>query len=591
MRKENGKRESPYKGILKFADEKKPQLSFAVVLSVLSSAFGIVPYIAVAILLQKALASSLTTIWAILLPVIALCGYLLKHTLYAKSTLCSHKVAYEIIKNIRTTIMKKMSKVSMGTIQGKSSGEFKQLVIDDAERLEGPLAHAIPEMTASILVPIFVILYLLVIDWRMALAALVSAILGNLIYYGMMFGRGEVMKEYMMSNANMNATIVEYVNGMEVIKAFNQTASSMGRFQSAVLKVRDITTKRYKHCWPFMSISQAILPSSIAFVLPVGMALISGSTVSLAELIVCILLSMAIVGSLQNFTEFWESFAVISEVQPRIQALLDMEELTEPAQPKHTDKADMQMKDVHFGYGDSEIIHGISFTAKAGSVTAFVGPSGSGKSTLAKLIARFWDVQEGAVCIGGVPVSQIPKQELMNRIAFVFQDSQLLKASILENVRASRPDATREQVVEALRSAQCDDILEKLPKGVDTVLGTKGVYLSGGEQQRIALARAILKDAPIVLLDEATAFADPENEHKIQMAFERLTQGKTVLMIAHRLPTIQNADEILVLEQGTAAERGTHDSLMARNGIYASMWRDYQTSVAWNIGKEGHHAS
>ena len=382
MRKENGKRESPYKGILKFADEKKPQLSFAVVLSVLSSAFGIVPYIAVAILLQKALASSLTTTWAILLPVIALCGYLLKHTLYAKSTLCSHKVAYEIIKNIRTTIMKKMSKVSMGTIQGKSSGEFKQLVIDDAERLEGPLAHAIPEMTASILVPIFVILYLLVIDWRMALAALVSAILGNLIYYGMMFGRGEVMKEYMMSNANMNATIVEYVNGMEVIKAFNQTASSMGRFQSAVLKVRDITTKWYKHCWPFMSISQAILPSSIAFVLPVGMALISGSTVSLAELIVCILLSMAIVGSLQNFTEFWESFAVISEVQPRIQALLDMEELTEPAQPKHTDKADVQMKDVHFGYGDSEIIHGISFTAKAGSVTAFVGPSGSGKSTL-----------------------------------------------------------------------------------------------------------------------------------------------------------------------------------------------------------------
>lgn len=331
MQKENGKRESPYKGILRFAKEKKSQLAFAVVLSVLSSAFGVVPYIAVAILLQKALASSLTTTWAILLPVIALCGYLLKHTLYAKSTLCSHKVAYEIIKNIRTTIMKKMSKVSMGTIQGKSSGEFKQLVIDDAERLEGPLAHAIPEMTASILVPIFVILYLLVIDWRMALAALVSAILGNLIYYGMMFGRGEVMKEYMMSNANMNATIVEYVNGMEVIKAFNQTASSMGRFQSAVLKVRDITTKWYKHCWPFMSISQAILPSSIVFVLPVGMALISGGAVSLAELIVCILLSMAIVGSLQNFTEFWESFAVISEVQPRIQALLDMEELTEPA--------------------------------------------------------------------------------------------------------------------------------------------------------------------------------------------------------------------------------------------------------------------
>ena len=200
-------------------------------------------------------------------------------------------------------------------------------------------------------------------------------------------------------------------------------------------------------------------------------------------------------------------------------------------------------------------------------------------------------MQEGSVCIGGITVSQIPKRELMERIAFVFQDSRLLKASILENVRASRPDATRNQVLEALQAAQCDDILEKLPKGIDTVLGTKGAYLSGGEQQRIALARAILKDAPIVLLDEATAFADPENEHKIQMAFERLTKGKTVLMIAHRLPTIQNADEILVLEQGTVAEQGDHDALMAQNGIYASMWRDYQTSIAWNIGKEGHHAS
>ena len=278
-------------------------------------------------------------------------------------------------------------------------------------------------MTASILVPIFVILYLLVIDWRMALAALVSAILGNLIYYGMMFGRGEVMKEYMMSNANMNATIVEYVNGMEVIKAFNQTASSMGRFQSAVLKVRDITTKWYKHCWPFMSISQAILPSSIAFVLPVGMALISGGAVSLAELIVCILLSMAIVGSLQNFTEVWESFAVISEVQPRIQALLDMEELSEPAQPKRTDKADVQMKDVHFGYGDSEIIHGISFTAKAGSVTAFVGPSGSGKSTLAKLIARFWDVDAGAVLVGGIDIREMSLTDLTEKISYVSQDN------------------------------------------------------------------------------------------------------------------------------------------------------------------------
>ena len=583
MQKEIGKRESPYKGILRFAKEKKSQLSFAVVLSVLSSAFGVVPYIAVAVLLQKALENSLTTTWAILLPVIALCGYLLKHALYAKS---SHKVAYEIIKNIRIAIMKKMSKVSMGTIQEKSSGEFKQLVIDDAERLEGPLAHAIPEMTASILVPIFVILYLLVIDWRMALAALVSAILGNLIYYGMMFGRGEVMKEYMMSNANMNATIVEYVNGMEVIKAFNQTASSMGRFQSAVLKVRDITTKWYKHCWPFMSISQAILPSSIAFVLPVGMALISGGTVSLAELIVCILLSMAIVGSLQNFTEFWESFAVISEVQPRIQALLDMEELTEPAQPKHTDKADMQMKDVHFGYGDSEIIHGISFTAKAGSVTAFVGPSGSGKSTLAKLIARFWDVDAGAVLVGGIDIREMSLTDLIEKISYVSQDNFLFNMSLRDNIRIGKPEATDKEVEWAAAQAGCDEFISRFPQGYDTNAGDAGARLSGGERQRLAIARAILKNAPIVILDEATAFTDPENEDKLQRSIDKLTKGKTLIVIAHRLSTIMYADQILVLENGQITAQGTHEQLLTHSETYLDMWKAHISAMDWSMNQE-----
>ena len=586
MQEENVKRESPYKGIFRFAKEKKTQLSFAVVLSVLSSAFGIVPYIAVAALLQKAMGNSLTTTWAILLPVIALGGYLLKHVLYAKSTLCSHKVAYEIIKNIRTAIMKKMSKVSMGTIQGKSSGEFKQLVIDDAERLEGPLAHAIPEMTASILIPIFVILYLVAIDWRMALASLISAVLGNLVYYSMMFGRSEVMKEYMMSNANMNATIVEYVNGMEVIKAFNQTASSMGRFQSAVLKVRDITTKWYKHCWPFMSISQALLPSSIAFVLPVGMALISGGAVSLDELILCILLSMAIVGSLQTFTEFWESLAVISEVQPRIQALLNMEELPEPEQPKHTDKTDVQMKDVHFGYRDSEIIHGISFTAKAGSVTALVGPSGSGKSTLAKLIARFWDVNAGAVLVGGVDVRELSLSDLTEKISYVSQDNFLFNMSLRDNIRIGKPDATDKEVEWAASQAGCDEFISRFPHGYDTNAGDAGARLSGGERQRLAIARAILKNAPIVILDEATAFTDPENEDKLQCSIDKLTKGKTLIVIAHRLSTIMYADQILVLDDGQITAQGTHEQLLSYSGTYQDMWKAHISAMDRSMNQE-----
>lgn len=586
MKQAAPKRESPYRGIFRFASAKKKQLSFSVILSVLSSVFGIVPYIAVAALLQSALEGNLTMERVVLLPVTALAGFFLKHWLYAKSTLCSHKAAYEIIKNIRTAIMGKMSKVSMGTVQSKSSGEFKQLVMDDADRLEIPIAHAIPEMIASTLAPILVILYLLFIDWRMALAALATGVIGNVIYYCMLIGRGDMMTEYMAANANMNGTIVEYVNGMEVIKAFNQTASSMDRFKTSVLKVRDVTTKWYRHCWPFMSISQAVLPSSIAFVLPVGMALFSGGAVSLSELILCILLSMAIVGSLQTFLDFWESTAVVAEVQPRIQALLDMEELPEPAQPKHGDGADVELKDVHFGYGDSEVIHGISFTAKEGTVTALVGPSGSGKSTLAKLIARFWDVDAGAILVGGADIREIALPELMEQISFVSQDNFLFNMSLRDNIRIGKPDATDKEVEWAASQAGCDEFIARFPQGYDTNAGDAGARLSGGERQRIAIARAILKNAPIVILDEATAFTDPENEDKLQQSIDRLTQGKTLIVIAHRLSTIMYADQILVLEDGQITARGTHEQLLAGSESYLDMWKAHISAMDWSMNQE-----
>lgn len=586
MKQAAPKRESPYRGIFRFASAKKKQLSFSVILSVLSSVFGIVPYIAVAALLQSALEGNLTMERVVLLPVTALAGFFLKHWLYAKSTLCSHKAAYEIIKNIRTAIMGKMSKVSMGTVQSKSSGEFKQLVMDDADRLEIPIAHAIPEMIASTLAPILVILYLLFIDWRMALAALATGVIGNVIYYCMLIGRGDMMTEYMAANANMNGTIVEYVNGMEVIKAFNQTASSMDRFKTSVLKVRDVTTKWYRHCWPFMSISQAVLPSSIAFVLPVGMALFSGGAVSLSELILCILLSMAIVGSLQTFLDFWESTAVVAEVQPRIQALLDMEELPEPAQPKHGDGADVELKDVHFGYGDSEVIHGISFTAKEGTVTALVGPSGSGKSTLAKLIARFWDVDAGAILVGGADIREIALPELMEQISFVSQDNFLFNMSLRDNIRIGKPDATDKEVEWAASQAGCDEFIARFPQGYDTNAGDAGARLSGGERQRIAIARAILKNAPIVIIDEATAFTDPENEDKLQQSIDRLTQGKTLIVIAHRLSTIMYADQILVLEDGQITARGTHEQLLAGSETYLDMWKAHISAMDWSMNQE-----
>lgn len=512
--------------------------------------------------------------------------YFLKHFLYSKSTLCSHKAAYEIIQNIRCAIMRKMSKMSMGTIQEKSSGEIKQLVIDDTERLEGQIAHAIPEMTASILIPIFVFAYLLFVDWRMALASLASAVLGNIIYYSMMIGRSERMKEYMSANGDMNATIVEYVNGMEVIRMFNQTASSMGRFKGAVLKVRDITTAWYKHCYPFMSISQVVMPSTIAFVLPVGVVLLSGGTTTLNEVILCILLSMGLVGSLQAMIEFWHDIAAIYEIQPRIMALLEAKELPEPIEAQHSSGNDVELKDVHFSYGAIEVIHGVSFTAKAGTVTALVGPSGSGKSTLAKLIARFWDVSAGAVTVGGADIRNLPLSELSEKISYVSQDNFLFNMSLRDNIRIGKPDATDAEVERAASLARCDDFIARFPKGYDTNAGDAGARLSGGERQRLAIARAILKDAPIIILDEATAFTDPENEDKLQQSIDHLTKGKTLIVIAHRLSTIMYADKILVLEDGAISAEGTHEQLLSSSQTYLDMWKAHISAMDWSMNKE-----
>lgn len=580
------KRESPLKGILNYATQRKGLIRISVVLSVLSSAFGLLPYISVAVLLGKALDHQLTAAWAVGLSLSALLGYFLKFYLFSKSTLCSHKAAYEIIRNIRCAMMKKMSKMSMGAVQEKASGEFKQLVIDDTDRLEGQIAHAIPEMTASILIPLMVFAYLLFVDWRMALASLGSAILGNIILYSMMFGRGEMMKEYMAANGNMNATIVEYVNGMEVIRMFNQTASSMGRFKAAVLKVRDVTTAWYMHCYPYMSIGQAVMTSSISFVFPVGVAILSRGAVTLNEVILCLLLSMGLAGSLQAMIEFWQDISAIYEIQPRIQALLDAEELPVPTEPKHPSGAEIELKDVHFSYGDAEVIHGASFTAKEGSVTALVGPSGSGKSTLAKLIARFWDINAGAIQIGGADVRHISLSELSDQISYVSQDNFLFNMSLRDNIRIGKPDASDEEVEQAAAQAGCEEFIKQLPQGYDTSAGDAGSRLSGGERQRLAIARAILKDAPIVILDEATAFTDPENEDKIQKSIDRLTKEKTLIVIAHRLSTIMYADQIIVLEDGEISAKGTHEQLLSSSQTYLDMWKAHISAMDWSISQE-----
>lgn len=514
---------------------------------------------------------------------------LISMLVYFAALMCSHVAAFRVAGNMRKKAMRHIGTLPIGFMNSLGSGRVRRIVNESSGATETYLAHQLPDMVGAFATPVGMIVLLFVFDWRLGLLSLIPTVLGFIIM-SKMTGKdmARKMKEYQSALENMNNEAVEYVRGVPVVKTFGQTVFSFKRFKGSIDSYHKWVVAYTKSLmWPMVAFTTAINCVFVPLIIA-GLCFTAGGVdgAFLLNLIFYIIFTPIISVTLMKVMFMSENNMIVSDALQRIDGILVIKPLPEPSAPQTPKDNSVTFENVTFAYegADRNAIDGITLDVKAGETVALVGPSGGGKTTAAGLVARFWDTASGAVKVGGVNVKDIDRQTLNDTVAYVFQDSKLLKTSIFENVRMGRPSATREEVLAALHNAQCDDILNKFPHGVDTVIGSKGVYLSGGEQQRIAIARVMLKNAPVLVLDEATAFADPENEAAVQRAFERLANGRTVIMIAHRLTTVQNADKIYVLKDGKVAEEGTHAWLMEQNGLYHDMYDEYRTSIAWKVG-------
>ena len=514
---------------------------------------------------------------------------LISMLVYFAALMCSHVAAFRVAGNMRKRAMRHIGALPVGFMNSLGSGRVRRIVNESSGATETYLAHQLPDMVGAFATPVGMIVLLFVFDWRLGLLSLIPTVLGFIIM-SKMTGKdmARKMKEYQSALENMNNEAVEYVRGVPVVKTFGQTVFSFKRFKGSIDSYHTWVIAYTKSLmWPMVAFTTAINCVFVPLIIA-GLCFTAGGVdgTFLLNLIFYIIFTPIISVTLVKVMFMSENNMIVSDALQRIDGILAIGSLPEPSAPQTPKDNSVAFENVTFAYegADRNAVDGITLHVKAGETAALVGPSGGGKTTAAGLIARFWDTASGAVKVGGVNVKDIAKEALNETVAYVFQDSKLLKTSILENVRMGRPSATREEVLAALHNAQCDDILAKFPHGADTVIGSKGVYLSGGEQQRIAIARVMLKNAPVLVLDEATAFADPENEAAVQRAFERLAEGRTVIMIAHRLTTVQNADRIYVLKEGKIAEEGTHTQLMERKGIYSDMYNEYRSSISWKVG-------
>lgn len=534
---------------------------------------GMVPYFAAARIIIGLVGGIQEREYYLKWCLVAAAGYLVRSVLYALALSMSHRATFSILKDIRGKVIAKLPRMPLGTVTDMSSGQMKQIIVDQVESMERPLAHLLPEMTSNMLGPVFILLYLFVLDWRMALLSLVSIPVGMLFMMSVMKDYGEKYEESVKVTQHMNSTIVEYIGGIEVIKAFNQGKNSYAKFADSVKANASYFYYWMKSCQFPTSVSKAISPTTMITVLPVGWILYRGGSLSMETFVTVIILSLGIAGPLLAAMNFIDSLAKVGTIVESVDAVLQGEEQVHGKEQADLKGSDIQVEHVSFGYHEEEVLHDVSLSIPGGTMAAFVGPSGSGKSTIAKLIGGFWDVKQGRITMGGQDLKDIPLPQLYEQVAFVSQDNYLFDETIRENIRMGRLNATDQQVEEVAEAAGCHEFILKLENGYDTAVGGGGAHLSGGERQRIAIARAMLKDAPVVILDEATAYVDPENEAVVQRAVAKLVEGKTVIVIAHRLSTITDADQIFLISGGSVEASGTHEELLKDSPLYQSMWQ------------------
>ena len=557
----------------------KSKIFAAVFIAIIGVGFGVIPYFSVAAIINNLVAknTNLNNYYPYIFAVFL--GFLASILFHEISTIISHNLAYRIIEDKRKLLADKLSKISMGEVERKSSGQWSQFMVETLDKMEKPIAHVIPEVIANIFIPIVLIITIFIMDWRIGIANLLTIPLGLLFSMLMMRGYEEKSKRYQEAAKAMNTTMVEYVNGIKVIKAFNKSASSFGKFRKTVEENKNAMLDWYLSVCFSMTATMETIPSTMVFVLPASLYFFMKGSVEVGTLIMCILLSYASYKPLIKAMSHMETIANIKVVFEEIKKIMEIPNLKRGEEVRDIKSYDVEFKDVTFAYEESKnVLNNISFKANENELTAIVGNSGSGKSTITKLIAGFWNVSNGEILIGKTNLNELPLKQNMELVSYVSQENILFNKTILENLKMAKEDASMDEIKEACEKASCYNFIKSLPNGYETIVGKGGANLSGGEKQRIAIARCFLKNSPIVLLDEATAYSDPDNESVIQQSIDKLIKDKTVIMVAHRLSTIVNANKIIVVDNGEVIEEGTHKQLLELNGRYKKMWDVYTES-------------